>query len=180
MSVVHLKQRLGGMSEQQRLRLMVGIALLLALAVLYSLGSDRLDRLAKRRAAREATLAELMTLKQRYRETQAGAQRLTNRLAAVKPDDTPAKLVEEIGIKAKNLQVRNLPLSEGEGGKEEVAEVRLDGLTVNEAVNLLYRLEKGSRPVTVRKSLLKTRFDDPSRLDLTLTVALLKQAASAQ
>ena len=180
MNFVTLKQRLAGMDEQQRLRLMVIIALLLALAVLYSLANDRIGRLAKRRVAREVTLTELLSLKQRYREAQSTAQRLTNRLATVKPDDTPAKLVEEIGIKGKNLQVRSLPATEGAGGREEVAEVRIDGLTANEAINLVFRLEKGPKPVTIRKSLFKTRFDDPSRLDLTLTIALLKQAAAPQ
>jgi general secretion pathway protein M len=146
------------------------------LAVLYSLAQDRVERLAKRRIARESTLTEMLSLRQRYRESQAGAQRLTNRLAAVKADDTPARIIEEIGIKGKNLQVRSLPAIEG----ADVAEVRLDGITANEAVNLLHRLEKGTRPVVIRKSLLKTRFDDPSRLDLTLTIALLKPMAVPQ
>jgi len=179
-SLADLKRRLAGLSEQQRLRLMVGVAILLALAVLYSLAADRLNSLAKRRVSREATLTEMISLRQRYREAQAGAQRLGNRLSAVKADDTPAKLIEETGIKGKNLQVRNLAPTEGMAGKEEMAEVRIDGITANEAVNLLYRLEKGSRPVVIRKSLVKTRFDDPSRLDLTLTIALLKQAATPQ
>jgi general secretion pathway protein M len=171
MSIAELKHRLGRLSERQRLQLMGGVALLLALAVLYSLAHDRVERLAKRRVAREITLTEMMSLRQSYRDAQAGSQRLTNRMAAVKADDTPAKIIEEIGIKGKNLQVRSLPPMEG----ADVAEVRIDAVTVNEAVNLLYRLEQGARPVVIRKSLLKTRFDDPSRLDLTLTIALLKQ-----
>ena len=180
MSAAELKKRLTSLDEHQRLRLMIGVALVLALAVIYSLANDQLQRLGKRRLAREATLAELMSLKQRYREVQASAQRLTNRLATVKADDTPARLLDEIGIKGKNLQVRSLPTAEGSAGREEVAEVRMDGLTANEAINLLYRLEKGTRPVTIRRTLLKTRFDDPSRLDLTLTIALQKQALPAQ
>jgi general secretion pathway protein M len=176
MSMADLKQRVGTLSERQRLQLMVGVALLLALAVLYSLAHDRVERLATRRAAREVTLTEMLSQRQRYREAQAGSQRLTNRLAAVKTDDTPAKIIEEIGIKGKNLQVRSLPVMDG----AEVAEVRLDGITANEAVNLLHRLEKGARPVVIRKSLIKTRFDDPSRLDLTLIIALLKPTAAPQ
>jgi general secretion pathway protein M len=49
-------------------------------------------------------------------------------------------------------------------------------VTANEAVNLLHRLEKGSKPVVINKALIKSRFDDPSKLDLTLTIALLKSA----
>jgi general secretion pathway protein M len=54
--------------------------------------------------------------------------------------------------------------------------VRIDGLTANEAINLIYRLEKGIRPLSVKKANLRVRFDDPSRFDLALTVALLKPA----
>jgi general secretion pathway protein M len=178
MNIADLKKRLSGMNERQRLQVMIAVALFLALAILYSFANDRLGRLGKRRVARETTLTEMLSLKLRYREAQTGAQRLTNRLATVKADDTPAKLLDEIGIKGKNLQVRSLPAAEGASGREEVAEVRIDGLTANEAINLLYRLEKGAKPVTIRKTVIKTRFDDPSRLDLTLTIALLKQAAT--
>jgi general secretion pathway protein M len=56
----------------------------------------------------------------------------------------------------------------------------MEGLTSNEAANLLFRLEKGAKPVLIKRASLKTRFDDPARLDLTLTVALLKAAPQAQ
>ena len=69
---------------------------------------------------------------------------------------------------------------ERSGLQEEAADVRIEGLNANEAVNLLYRLEKGSRPVTVRKAALKVRFDDPARLDLSMTIALLKPAPGQQ
>jgi general secretion pathway protein M len=174
MSIADLKQRLASLDVRQRQQVLVAVALVLAVAILYSFCHDRLERLVKRRLAREATLAEMLSLRQRYRDAQSGAQRLANRLAAVKADDTPAKLIEEIGIKGKGLQVRSLPASEG----ADLAEVRIDGVTANEAVNLLYRLEQGVRPVVIRKSLLKTRFDDPARLDLTLTIALQKQPAA--
>jgi general secretion pathway protein M len=54
--------------------------------------------------------------------------------------------------------------------------VRIEGLTANEAINLIYRLEKGSRPMVVKKANLRVRFDDPSRFDLSMIVALLKPA----
>jgi general secretion pathway protein M len=59
---------------------------------------------------------------------------------------------------------------------EDAADVKIDGLTANEAINLIYRLEKGNRPLLLKKANLRVRFDDPSRLDLVLTIALLKPA----
>jgi general secretion pathway protein M len=92
----------------------------------------------------------------------------------VAADDTVTKLVEEIGIKGKNSQIKPLKGEERPGFVEDAAEVRIEGLSVNEAVNLLHRLEKGAKPVVIKKANLKTRYDDPAKLDISLTLALLK------
>lgn len=97
----------------------------------------------------------------------------------LRPDDTPAKLVEEIGIRGKGIKVTPLKGEERSGGIEDAADVRIDGLTANEVINLVYRLEKGSRPVTLKKANLRVRFDDPSRFDLALVIALLKPLPNA-
>jgi general secretion pathway protein M len=159
-----------------RLRAGMGIALVLLVAIMLTAANDRIARLKKKRAAREADIAEMLVLKQRYQEVSAGAQRLANRLAATRPDDSPAKVFEEIGIRGKNSQIRPLKGEEHPGYVEDAAEIRVEGVTANEMTNLIYRLEKGARPMVIKKSLVKTRFDDPSRLDLTLTIALLKAA----
>ncbi len=164
------------LTSRDRLRLGIGIAALLFLAILLSAANDRIGRLRKKLAAREGEVAEMLLLKQRYLEANAVAQKLTNRLAATRPDDSPAKLIEEIGIKGKSSQIKPIKGEEGNGFVEDAIEAKLEGLSANEAVNLLYRLEKGTKPVVIKKALLKTRFDDPAKLDLTLTIALLKPA----
>jgi len=164
------------LDSRVRLRLGIGIALFLFLMILFSAANDRIGRLKKKLAGREADVAEMLVLKQRYREANAVSQKLANRLTAIRPDDTPARIIEEIGIKGKGSQIKPLKGEERGGYLEDAAEVKIDGLTLNEAVNLIFRLEKGARPVVIKKALLKTRFDDPARLDLTLTVALLKAA----
>jgi general secretion pathway protein M len=94
----------------------------------------------------------------------------------VRPDDSPAKIIEEIGIRGKGVKITPLKGEERNGFLEDAADIRIDGLTANEAINLIYRLEKGSRPLVVKKANLKVRFDDPARFDVILTVALLKPA----
>ena len=171
-----LIERYRQMDDRTRLRWGCAIAGLLVLALLYSAVNDRIAGMAVKRAAREAEIAEMLLLKVRYLQASAGAQKLSNRLAAVRPDDSPAKLLEDIGIKGKSSQIRPIKGGEGPGYLEDAAEVKLEGVTANEAVNLLHRLEKGSKPVVINKALIKSRFDDPSKLDLTLTIALLKSA----
>ena len=86
------------------------------------------------------------------------------------------KIVEEIGIKGKGVKMTPLKGEERNGVVEDSADVRIEGLTANEMINLVYRLEKGSRPISLKKANLRVRFDDPSRFDLALTVALPKLA----
>ena len=162
------------MENRERLRWGVGIAVVLLLVLCYSAVNGRIALLARKRSARESDVAEMLVLKQRYLEANSGSQKLANRMASLRPDDSPAKVVEETGIKGKTSQSKALKSEDRGGYVEDAAEVKLDGLTANETVNLLYMLEKGAKPVVIRRALLKTRFDDPARLDVTLTLALLK------
>ena len=167
---------LQGLDSRTRQRVGIALALFLAIVIALSAVNSRISALERKRAAREADIAEMMRLKLRHQEANVGAQRLANRLLATKPDDSPAKIIEEIGIKGKSSQIKPVKGEEIPGYVEDAAELRMEGLSANEAVNLIYRLEKGARPVTVKKALIKQRFDDPSRLDLSLTIALIKPA----
>ena len=108
------------------------------------------------------------------------ADQRAGRMSSLRPDDSPAKVIDEIGIKGKGVKVVPIKGEERPGILEEAADVRIEGVTANEAVNLLYRLEKGSRPVVLKKVGIKVRFDDPARVDLAMTVALLKPLPGQQ
>jgi general secretion pathway protein M len=175
-----LAEKYHHLDNRTRIRMGIGIALLLSLAIILSMTNDRIGRLKKQLAAREADVAEMLVLKQRYQQANVVALKLANRLEATRPDDSPARIIDEIGIKGKVSQIKPLKGEERGGYLEDAAEVKMDGLTLNEAVNLIFRLEKGTRPVVIKKALLKTRYDDPARLDLTLTIALLKASPQGQ
>ncbi|RQW89976.1 MAG: general secretion pathway protein GspM [Geobacter sp.] len=175
-----LKEHYESMDQRTRLYWGAGISLVLLVTILFTTLNERIAVLEKKRKARENDLVEMMALKQRFLSAKLTSQRFAGRLAGVRADDSPAKIIEEIGIKGKSSKITPFKSEERGGFIEDSAEVKLDGLTLNEAVNLLYRLEKGTRPVLVKKANLKTRFDDPSLLDLTLTIALLKPAPKGQ
>jgi general secretion pathway protein M len=161
-----------------RSRLWSGYALivLLAAAVGWSAISARVLVLEKKRAARETVLKELLPLKVAYLSARQSSDQLKGRMASLRPDDSLAKIIEDTGIKGKTVKIVPLKGEERNGFIEDAADVRIDGVTFNEAVNLLYRLEKGGRPLVIKKCNLRVRFDDPSRCDLSLILALLKPA----
>jgi general secretion pathway protein M len=175
-----LREQYANMDQRTRLRWGVGISLVLLFLILFTTANGRISALEKKRKGREADLVEMMALKHRYLSAKMASQQFAGRLASNRGDDSPAKIIEEIGIKGKSSGITPLKGEERGGFIEDAAEVKIEGLTANEAVNLLYRLEKGGRPVLVKRANLKTRFDDPSRLDLTLAIALLKAAPQGQ
>ncbi|GFO59817.1 type II secretion system protein GspM [Geomonas silvestris] len=176
MKLSEVSEAFQNLDSRTRTRLGVLLAALLLIIIGLSTVNARITALEKKRRARETDLTELMKLRQRFREASAGSQRVSNRLQAVRPDDSPAKVIEEIGIKGRNSQVKPVKGADLPGFVEDAAEVKLEGLSANEATNLIYRLEKGTRPITVKKAAIKQRFEDPSKLDVTLTIALIKPA----
>ncbi|WP_246153079.1 general secretion pathway protein GspM [Oryzomonas rubra] len=162
----------------RRTRLTAGYCLIALLAVflLWSALAGRTAALEQKRHARETVLKELLPLSVAYRTAKQSSDQLAGRMASVRPDDSVAKVIDEIGIKGKGVKIAPIKGEERGGMLEDAADVRIDAVTTNEAINLIYRLEKGGRPVLVKKANLRVRFDDPSRLDLALIVALLKPA----
>ena len=159
-----------------RTRLLLGYAMIavLAAAVGWSALNTKVAALEKKRSAREAVLKELLPLKVAYMSARQSSDALQGRMASLRPDDSLAKIIEDTGIKGKSVKIAPLKGEERNGFTEDTADVRIEGLTLNEAVNLLYKLENGGRPLVVKKSNVRVRFDDPSRCDLTMILALLK------
>jgi general secretion pathway protein M len=161
-----------------RSRLWSGYALILLLvaAIAWSTLNGKVQALEKKRNARETVLKELLPLKVTYMSARQSSDQLKGRMASLRPEDSPAKIIEDTGIKGKTVKIVPLKGEERGGFTEDAADIRIEGLTLNEAANLLYKLEKGSRPLVIKKCNLRVRFDDQSRCDLTLILALLKPA----
>lgn len=171
-----LLEKWNGLDSRSRLWCGYTLIAVMAVAMGWTALSAKTSELERKRVAREGVLKELLPLKVAYQAARASSDTLTGRMASLRPDDSPSKIIEEIGIKGKGVKILPAKGEERAGIIEDAADVRIDGLTANEMVNLIYRLEKSGRPVTVKKANLRVRFDDPSRFDLALTVALLKAA----
>ncbi len=176
-----IKERYHSLDADARRLILILIALILLLLTLYSALSGHLAYLSKRKASREQTLQELLVLRQRYQEASADVQQLNNRMASVTTNDSPATIIEQSGIVPKaGVQSKPLPRQDKNSLIEEGAEITLSGLSLNDTVNLLHFLEYGSKPVAIRKAVIRSRFNDPSKLDLTLQIALFRAVAQTK
>ncbi len=170
-------ERWNNLDSRTRLRSGYAVIIAMGLAIAWTALAEKVSALERKRIAREQTLKELMPLKAAYLSSKTSFDALSGRLSSVRPEDSPAKILEEIGINGKGIKITPGKGEERNGVLEDVADVRIEGLTANETLNLFYRLEKGSRPVVIKKANLRVRFDDPSRFDLLFTAVLLKQSA---
>jgi hypothetical protein len=82
-------------------------------------------------------------------------------------------LSSSVGMKGKVKAVRVAGTREIPGSMtEETAEVRIEKVTMNELVNLYYRIQNAPMILSVKRTTMKKTFENPELLDITMTVAL--------
>jgi translation initiation factor 1 (eIF-1/SUI1) len=81
------------------------------------------------------------------------------------------EIFEPLGLKGKVKSLKHL------GSKEnavEKAEVTVQGVDMNEMVNFLYAHENTAMPLTIKKINIRTSFENPERLNVTMTLSFIK------
>jgi hypothetical protein len=83
------------------------------------------------------------------------------------------EVFRSLGLKQKLKYVKPLGTKKLEGAKEEEAEVEVERVNMNEAINILYKVENAPMVLSVRKATFQTSFEDPGLLNITMTIALV-------
>jgi hypothetical protein len=82
-------------------------------------------------------------------------------------------IVSSLGIKGKLKAVKGLGSREIKGPMtEESAEVQLEKVSMNELVNIFYRIGEAPVILSVKRAMMKKSFENPELLDVTMTIAL--------
>lgn len=82
-------------------------------------------------------------------------------------------VVSSLGLKNRIKSVKPLGSKDISGDVEEEAEVVLEKLSMNEAVNLFYRIENAPMLLVLKSARIKTAFEAPDLLNLTLVISLV-------
>lgn len=84
------------------------------------------------------------------------------------------EVFSSIGLKDKVKTVKTTGKRETKDGVEEEADVFVEKVTMNEMVNIFYRIEHAPMILTVKKASVKLSFDNPDLLNITLMLSFLK------
>ena len=131
----------------------------------------------KRIAAKSEKLKEIAQLRSDYKRRLAEQQRIANQ---VRRNNNMRLLsyLENLSEKS-NLSLKNATDRPGEATgsdqvKEEMAEVRVDNVSLDRLHDFLRRIEEGNPLVKVRRLKIKSRYDNKEMLDVSITVGTYK------
>lgn len=143
--------------------------LFLAIHLLVS-EKKELKQLKDQRKEMSVLTDEFISLRQSINLVE-GKKRLSNVQGIVQAVD---EVFSSIGLRDKVKNVKSTGQRETRDGFEEQADVSVEKVSMNEMVNIFYRIERAPMILTVKKASIKKSFDSPELLNLTLEVSFLK------
>lgn len=143
-----------------------------ALALLAGLAASLSDARERTKSLREQE-RDVIAFRQEYEMLKARVERMEGRrgLTVVKGIASAVdELFVPLGLRDK---VRSVKPVGGDSKDEERAEVSVTALTTNEAVNVFHSLDRTPMPLVAKRVSMKASFEQPERLNLTLTLAFV-------
>ena len=151
--------------------------LLLVIAALYVLiipffileGASRSEV-----SAAKAKLKEMSAVTTEYKSLKERTDALEQRKARSKVKGIPEAMDEissSLGLKKKIREMKAMGKREIAGGTEETEEVQIEGVTMNELVNILYTIEDAPMMLSLRRVTMKKTFENPELLNATLVLS---------
>ena len=166
--------------RERRILFLGGIAAaaILVLTFVVFPGISRLRSNARATAAAEADLAEVRRARPELDRIQQGTRQRAGLVqSSANSKESPVSqlsaALQEAGVPQAAFSVKSGGAKDGEFFREESFEIRMENLTYLEAVRAIQRLSVPTSPAVVRSALLKSRYDDPRYLDVTLRVGFL-------
>lgn len=150
--------------------LIIVIAATLAVGQL-SAGRRELKLLKEQRKEMLGLKDEFLSLRQRV-EAVENRKNLTNVQGVVQAVD---EVFSSAGLKDKLKTVKSAGKREVRDGFEEEADISVEKVSMNEMVNILYRIENAPMILTIRKATIKKSFENPELLNISLVLSFLKQ-----
>jgi hypothetical protein len=128
----------------------------------------------------EARYAEFETLTAQYEGIMEGRQISREKLTAhaINTAEAIDEILTSMSLKARLSAVKSAGQRAVMEYTEEGVEIKLRDLTANELINILYVIEHGGHPLSIKTFKLKKAFEDPDRLELTAGISMITAQGS--
>jgi uncharacterized protein YoxC len=145
--------------------------IIIALAIRL-LSSERRELKLLREQQKEMTILkdEFLSLKKRIDAVES-KKNLSNVQGIVQAVD---EVFSSIGLKDKVKTVKSTGRRDMKDGFEEEAELQIEKVSMNEMVNIFYKIENAPMVLTIKKASIKKSFENPDLLNIMLTLSFLK------
>ena len=80
-----------------------------------------------------------------------------------------------LGLKSKVKSVKVVSTKDVKDSTEEEADIIMERMSMNEAVNFLYKAENAPMTLVIKKALFRQAFDNPAQINISMTVSLIRQ-----
>jgi uncharacterized protein YlxW (UPF0749 family) len=152
-------------------------AVLISFLILAALGikmlssqTKELHQLQEQRKEMAVLRGEFLSLQQKI-QTVENRKNLTNVQGVLQAVD---EVFSSVGLKDKVKTVKNTGKRETKDGIEEEADVSVEKVTMNEMVNIFYRIDHAPMILAIKKVTVKQSFENPELLNITLMLSFLK------
>jgi hypothetical protein len=157
-------------------RLLISAVFVIILAV-SGLLLNTLLSLKKEGSALRSQKEEILLLREDFLELRKKVNAIEGKKSLVRVEGI-VQAIDEIfittGLTRKVKSVKPTATIDKKHSIEEEADVEVEKVSMNELVNILYRLENAPMVILIKKARLKTSFEDPSLLNITMTIGLVK------
>lgn len=158
----------------RRWLLLSGVAVSLILCIVMINVSISLK---KERSTLRAQQKELLSLKDEFLSLKGLVDSVEGKKSLIRVEgivQAVDEVFKSVGLNRKVRSVKPLGTSEKKYAFEEEAEVQAEKLNMNELINLFFKIENAPMILSIRKTNIKTSFDNPSLLNITMTICFIK------
>lgn len=168
---------LSQLSRRDRMALTIGGVVVLVTIVVFGLVlpyRGAMSQLDLRIAAQQRQVKEVHALQQEYRGLQRQLAEVQSRLAQSRGFSLFSFIesqTSQVATKENLVYMRPQQTVNRDGRQEESVEIKLEKLNLEQLIRFLFAVESADAYLQVKNLRVRTRFDDRSLLDATMTIS---------
>ncbi|HIJ59713.1 MAG TPA: hypothetical protein HPP56_03750 [Nitrospirae bacterium] len=159
------------LSSKERI-VIISLATFIIITITLSLF---INRVTQELSVQKNRYNEFLTVSEQYKNLKINIETIEKREGLTKPKsilEFVYNQFDELGLKKKIKSVKSLGSKEiKDYYVEEPIDITAENMTMNELVNLLFKLERAPMMLSVKSLSIRKSFENPERLNLQLTVS---------